>query len=172
MGPTSELGPIDPQLVINRRRVSVYNVLTSYDQLFKRAVGTKGKIEPFLQQLSVYDPRYIEQLRQEMKLSETLAIDLLRDGMMRRRTKAQIRKCLLPFIDPKQTLEHGRAIFREQAAKCGMNVGEIAVEDKIWPVVWDLHIRYEHVLQEQHAKMVESADVSVSMPGAHREAQS
>lgn len=36
MGETSELGPIDPQLRLQRRAVSVYNVLKSYDTLLER----------------------------------------------------------------------------------------------------------------------------------------
>jgi hypothetical protein len=165
MGETSELGPIDPQLRIGSRQVSVYNILTSYDQLMRKAAATRGKIEPFLQQLSVYDPRYIAQLKQDMALSETMAIELLKAGMLSGRTLPDIKRCIRPFVDPKQTLEHGRAIFREQVSKCGLQTGVLPIDEKVWPVVWDLHIRYEHVMNSHHAKMVESAKASYSMPG-------
>lgn len=164
--------PNRSQLTIGKRQVSVYNILTSYDQLLSRAVATRGRIDPFLQQLAVYDPRYIAQLRQDMKLSETMAIQLLKTGMMRGRPAVQIKRRVLPFIDPKQTLEHGRAIFREQVRECGLAVGDLDPDDPIWSTVWDLYIRYDHVMNEQSAKMVESATVSFSMPGVHREASS
>lgn len=52
MGPTSELGPIDPQLTIAEgdeiKRFSVYNVVKSYEDLFSRAVKEKGNLQPYL----------------------------------------------------------------------------------------------------------------------------
>jgi hypothetical protein len=167
MGETSEIGPIDPQLRINRRQVSVYNILKSYDDLMRRAGQARGRIEPFLQQLSVYDPRYIQQLRQEMKLSEAMAVQLLQSGMMKGQTTAQIRKRIDPFINPEQTLEHGRPIFREQAEQCRLAIGRINVADAIWPTIWDLHQRYEYVMGMQSAKVVESVTTSFTLHGHH-----
>lgn len=165
MGETSEIGPIDPQLTVNRRRVSVYNILKSYDNLLVRASRTKGRIEPFLQQLSVYDPRYVEQLRQEQKLSEAMAVQLLRTGMMKGHSTRRIRRRIEPFINPERTLEHGRPIFREQAAECGIAVGKIDIKDPIWSTIWDLHQRYEYVMSMQNAKLVESATTSFALHG-------
>ena len=167
MGETSELGPIDPQLVINRRRVSVYNILKSYDNLLVKASRTRRRIEPFLQQLSVYDPRYLEQLRQEMKLSEAMAVQLLRNGMMKAQSTARIRKRIQPFINPEKTLEHGRPIFCEQAQQCGLAIGKIDSKDPIWHIVWDVHQRYEHVMGTYHAKLVESTTTSFTWHGHH-----
>ena len=165
MGETSEIGPIDPQLRISRRQVSVHNILKSYDGMLDRASRARGRIEPFLQQLSVYDPRYMEQLRQEMRLSEAMAAQLLRQKMMKGRSTAQVRQRIRPFIDPEQTLEHGRPIFREQAEQCGLAIGKVDIADTIWPTVWDLHMRYEHVMGTQSAKLVESASASFALHG-------
>lgn len=165
MGETSEMGPVDPQLRIGRGQVSVYNILKSYDQLLGRAGRVRGRIEPYLQQLSVYDPRYMEQLRQEMRLSETMAVQLLRTGMLKGHSTPRVRQRIKPFIDPEKTLEHGRPIFREQAEVCGLAIGRIDISDPIWSTVWDLHQRYEYVMGNQHAKLVESTSSSFVLHG-------
>jgi hypothetical protein len=50
--------------------------LKSYDTLFAKAVRAKGNMEPFLQQLSVYDPREMAHFRQEMALSEDMSVKI------------------------------------------------------------------------------------------------
>jgi ClpP class serine protease len=62
MGPTSELGSIDPQIQLETGEVcSAYNIIKSYEELFGEAVNTKGHIEPYLQQLKNYDRKLIEE---------------------------------------------------------------------------------------------------------------
>src|ERR1041385_1829972 len=56
MGPSSELGPVDPQWTVRDekgvlKRYSLFNVVESYDELFKKAVRAKGNLHPYLQQL-------------------------------------------------------------------------------------------------------------------------
>jgi ClpP class serine protease len=170
MGETSELGPIDPQLRLQRRGVSVYNVLKSYDTLLTKAGKAKGRIEPYLQQLQAYDPRYIQQLRQEMALSEAMAVQLLQGGMMKGKSKTYIKSHLRMFLDPAVTLEHGRPIYCPQARKCGLAINEIKVNDSIWDKVWELQLRYDYVLTRQYGKVVESVDDSFSAQGHYEDA--
>lgn len=165
MGETSELGPIDPQLQIEKRLVSVYNILKSYNDLLLRATKTKGRIEPYLQQLQAYDPRYMQQLQQEMELSKALAIQLLQGGMMKGRPKQKITKCIQMFIDPRLTLEHGRPIYYPEAKRCGISAEVIKSDDVIWETIWELQLRYDYVLNNQSAKIVESVEDSYSMGG-------
>ncbi|MBM3703052.1 MAG: hypothetical protein FJW63_08735, partial [Actinobacteria bacterium] len=65
MGKTSELGPVDPQIVIEENNelkcFSLYNIVKSYKSVFNRAVNSKGNLQPYLQQLSYYDAREIEE---------------------------------------------------------------------------------------------------------------
>lgn len=42
MGATSELGPVDPQVLGETRAFSVFNIVQSYEDLFERAVGEEG----------------------------------------------------------------------------------------------------------------------------------
>jgi len=65
MSDTSELGPIDPQVVLQEgdqfNILSAWSIIQSYRKLFEEAIGTQGNIEPFLQQLDRYDTRLMQQ---------------------------------------------------------------------------------------------------------------
>ena len=57
MSSTSELGPIDPQILIRDeqgkpvRYQAAHEIIDSYNELMDMANITKGRLEPFLQQL-------------------------------------------------------------------------------------------------------------------------
>ncbi|MBI4352329.1 MAG: hypothetical protein HY593_00235 [Candidatus Omnitrophica bacterium] len=165
LGETSELGPVDPQLAVQNRRISVHNIIKNYDRLLSRAALAKGRIEPYLQQLSVYDPRTIEQLRQELKLSEEMSIRLLRTGMMKGQGEKAIRTLIRVFIDPEETLQHGRPIYHERAKDCGIIIGTLGLDNPIWNAIWELQLRYDHVLNRAYGKLFEAVGSSFTMPG-------
>ena len=57
MGPSSELGPVDPQLRTVEdgllKYFNLHNLVDSYDELFTKAVNAKtGNLEPYLQPVS------------------------------------------------------------------------------------------------------------------------
>jgi ClpP class serine protease len=96
MGTTSELGPIDPQLTTSEngmvKRFSVYNIVKSYEDLFSKAVKGKGNLQPYLQQLSNYDAREIEEFKAALSLSEDIALRTLASGMMKGMSTKNIKR--------------------------------------------------------------------------------
>jgi len=121
MGPASELGPIDPQLTTADKGVvkwfSVYHIVQSYRDLFKRAVADPGRLEPYLQQLANYDEREIREFEAALELSEDIAIRTLGSGMMK--GVLDIRKKIMKFLTPEETKTHGRPICRDDAMRAG-----------------------------------------------------
>jgi len=161
MGATSELGPIDPQLTIgqsNLKRFSAYNIVKSYEGLFNRAVEEQGNLEPYLQQLSNYDEREIEELRASLSLSEDIAVRTLASGMMKNKTK--IKNRIKIFLTPETTKTHGRPIYRDEAAKSGLNINKEAVRGKLWTLIYELYIRTDNFVSGNASKCIESKDTS------------
>ena len=162
MGATSELGPIDPQLTTSEdsvvRRFSVYNVVESYDKLFKRAVNEKGNLQPYLQQLANYDEREIKEFRAALSLSEDIAIRTLATGMMK--GKGDIKKKIEIFLTPKRTKTHGRPIYRKEALDCGLKIESKDVKDKFWKLVYELYIRTNNFVSTKAPKCIESKNHS------------
>ncbi len=157
MSKTSELGPIDPQVSMKLSGekpewVAAHHVTKTYDDLLARAVGlTEGHIEPYLQQLSKFNAIHIEDLKTAQALSESIAISSLKRGMLNGKTDEQIKERIKRFIDPEQTMSHGRALNMEICNDCGLNIEEIPLESELWKIVWHIYLRSKHVVDRTNA---------------------
>lgn len=132
---TSELGPVDPQIAISEagqvKRFFVYNIVTSYEELFKKAVNDKkGNLEPYLQQLHHYDERDIREFKAALDLSEDIALRTLSTGMMRgmdhadiKRKLKKIEKKIAPFVKRGHVKTYSNA-GRWYDSTCLISLGE------------------------------------------------
>jgi ClpP class serine protease len=161
MSKTSELGPVDPQIGM----LAVHNIIKSYEELMEKAENTKGRIEPFLQQLQAYDPRYIQQLRQGIALSSDMAIKFLKSGMMKGKKSKYIEKKIEVLTNAELPKAHGRPLFIEDAKSCGLNVGIIKDNSKVWDCIWELQMRYNYLTKSKYGKLVESVEDSYVAEG-------
>jgi hypothetical protein len=160
MSATSELGPVDPQIAIaekgTRKWFSAYNIVNSYDELFKKAIKEKGNLQPYLQQLANYDEREIKELRAALELSEDIAIRSLSSGMMNGTRRDDIKKKIKIFLTPERTKTHGRPIYLEEAASCNLSIESRDVKDEIWELVYQLYIRTNQFVSRDAAKAIEN----------------
>lgn len=167
VGKTSELGMIDPQIVIKKEEeepkwFSVYNIVKSYQELFGKAVKEKGNLQPYLQQLANYDERDIAEYRSALSLSEDIAVKSLETGMLSGLTEEEIKKKIEIFLTPEKGKKvHGRPIYAQDALDCGLNVEIRNVKERFWSVVYELYIRLNsHVSTNNVAKCIECKDYS------------
>lgn len=170
---TSELGPIDPQIPIEdeRGRVTKYlaahEIIESYKELMTKANKTRGRLEPFLQQLARFDARDIRRIVSAQQLSESIAVTCLHSGVLSGSTPREIKSKIKPFLDPKYTKVHGRPIYHDLAKKCGLTIDLYELGSPVWQVVWQLYVRLNHVVSSHDfhiAKVVESAEDSYTAP--------
>ncbi|MCX6653128.1 MAG: hypothetical protein NT137_07255 [Methanomassiliicoccales archaeon] len=167
MSKTSELGPIDPQIAYPKegKVFSVYNIVKSYEELFAKAVKTKGNLEPYIQQLQNYDSREIEEFRFALGLSKDIAIKALRTGMMSRCAPSRIEKRIGHFIQPEKAKDHGRAIYANDAMKCGLKVDVVDIDCPLWKKINELYIRLDNrVSSGRISKVIESGSHSFNQP--------
>ncbi|OGT66209.1 MAG: hypothetical protein A2993_02510 [Gammaproteobacteria bacterium RIFCSPLOWO2_01_FULL_47_190] len=166
MSSTSELGPIDPQILIRDeqgkpvRYQAAHEIIDSYNELMDMANITKGRLEPFLQQLKRFDARDISNIKSAQALSESIAVNLLKTGCMNRLTEVQIKRKIKILTDPKKTKDHGRPVFADTAKKCGLNVKVIKNKDDLWKSVWELYIRMNYLTSNTVGKIIESYEES------------
>lgn len=168
MGPTSELGPVDPQILINdggiHRHIGAYDIVNSYNELFSGAVKEKGNIEPYLQQLGMYDASIIKNLESTIDLSKSISIRALKSGMMLNQDDKKIEKNIRIFLDPENTKNHGRPIFMDIAKECGLNVKGFDPQSPEWKLIYELYIRTNHYVSTRVSKCIETKDHSFSTP--------
>lgn len=168
MSPTSELGPVDPQITMHEghglKRFSVCNLVESYRELFAEAIATKGNLEPFIQQLNHYDARDIKEFEDAIQLSVDISVRSLMSGMMKGTSKKEIEKKLAIFLTPKEKKSHGRPIYHEEARECGLNIRTVDVRSTEWQTVTELHLRLAGFVTKHAAKCVETEVLSFSVP--------
>jgi hypothetical protein len=162
MSKTSELGPVDPQIAISNEKgqtVSVHaahEIIESYEELMDKANRTKGKVEPYLQQLARFDAKDIRRIRSAQALSASISINCLRTGVMTGRSHAYIEKKLKPFLDPTYTKTHSRPIYRDTAEQCGLPVESYDLRGTVWTLVSALYMRLNHYCTARASKAVET----------------
>lgn len=166
MSSTSELGPIDPQIQLIEgdtiKWFPLFNIVESYNKLFKDATRVQGNIEPYLQQLSIYDPREIKTFQDAIALADDIAVRALASGMMK--GKKNIKKNIANFLTPKTTKDHGRAIYIEEAKKSGLMIEEWDLLDEKWNLVYELFVRINNFVSDEVTKCVENKEYSFAMP--------
>ena len=177
MSRTSELGPIDPQVLMTvagegARLVPAHEVIESYDDLMQKAERTKGQLAPFLQQLERYDATKIRHIKSVQALCESIAVRTLQVGMMSDVEESAIAEKIKQFLDPARTGVHGRPIYPDAAKECGLNIELLDLRGALWGNIWDLYVRLNHVTSTNYDKVVESGDSSyvASRPATRTEA--
>lgn len=167
MSPTSELGPVDPQVpwrtATGLRLFPTRTLVETYDELMSEAMKTTGHVEPYLQQLQTFNAGEVRQWRKFEELTREMAWKLLACHQMKGKSKSWITKRISIFTDTDKTLEHSRPIFSEDANGAGLNVQVEEAGSKTWKPLRELHARCSHYLSRGLAKLVESQDRSLSM---------
>lgn len=170
MSPTSELGPIDPQVLVDvtgdgsREWVAAHYITKTYDELFAESKNLQqGHIEPFLQQLSKFSAVRIAQLKAATRLAEDIAVGALQCGMMKGKSEAEVKASIEDFTDPDKTMSHGRGIDAEQAKACGLNVELVGLETELWSAIHALYVRSKYVVDATPSdKLIDTLEASYS----------
>jgi hypothetical protein len=171
MSPTSELGPIDPQIPLKIgdyfEWVGAHHIIRTFDNILEKAISLESgqHIEPLLQQLSQFNATQIETYRAATKLSESIAISSLKKGMLQNEREDEIRTRIQYFTNPDVTLDHGRALNIEHIKSCGLNIEELSLDSDLWHDVRDLFTRSIFVVDrggEFGSKLLETIDNSYS----------
>jgi len=165
MGKTSELGTIDPQIVVEEdgrvKWFSVFNIIKSYEELFEKAVKEKGNLQPYLQQLANYDAKEIAEYKSALSFSEDIAVKTLKSEMLSNLSREKIKRQIRIFLTPEKVKVHGRPIYAQDALNCKLNVEIKDVKEKFWSIVYELYIRLNNYVSTNNvAKCIESKDYS------------
>jgi hypothetical protein len=120
MGPSSELGPIDPYLGENPASILADPIVKS--QNFP------------LHQLALYA---IDQTKK-------LATRLLSSGMMKGSSPDEVHQTVQKLASRDEFFSHGSVIDHAEAKNLGLNVVLLPFGDEVWERVWLLYCMYAH----------------------------
>lgn len=166
MSDTSEIGPIDPQILYgNLGQIAVQSIIKAYNQIKNEITTKQSKGENYdaeLVQLSKIDPILLRESQKHMDLAKDIAVKLLNKKMF---TKNPIKKeDVDKFLDDSETFSHGRLISWKTAKdKLGL---KIVHEDKFspeWKLIWEIYIRSTTAIgQHRFTKLIEDKNHSLT----------
>ncbi|MDM4768270.1 hypothetical protein [Pelomonas sp. SE-A7] len=172
MSDSSELGPIDPQVVMidssgNRVTTSIHSYLEAFrehsDALRRDPADPVAKL-----MLGKMDPTKFKHFDMVMRRARTIAEDLLKQGMLRSRTGsagASFTSIATALLDPNRWPSHGQMICAEDAIEIGLTVDRRNPEDPEWQMFWQLYC-YQRLDLNATTKFFESSCASLACDSA------
>ncbi|WP_022721218.1 hypothetical protein [Rhodopseudomonas sp. B29] len=140
MGPTSELGPIEPLV-----------------QGIPCSVLEQPQIEQQNFPLHMYGKYALQQTR-------TLAKTLLSDGMMKGRSAQDVETAVAKLSSRDTYFSHGSVIDHKEAAALGLTIEYLGPDDPVWQRLWLLLCMYEHdCRRDRYLKVFEGRARSTSI---------
>lgn len=144
MGPSSELGPIDPNLVLGP--------------------GTSAPAQFIIQAAQAVDPIILQAAHYAVMQTQKLASMLLQTGMMSGKDSKEIDEVVKSLSTRDVYHSHGSVIDAQEAARLGLAVEILGQNDEIWKRIWLLRCMYEYDAERAgFMKIFESAKISNSI---------
>lgn len=172
MSETSELGPIDPQIVLsdsngNRIPHSIQSVLDAYDLHSKALAENPADVAAKIM-LEKLDPATVRLFQVARERARQCAEEQLKLGMFRN-LGGNFSKTAAALIDTNRWQSHGQMISWRAAAspEIGLIVDHVEQGDPAWQLFWQLYCLQRLAIQP-HQKLFESAKVSLVLDGPGR----
>jgi ATP-dependent protease ClpP protease subunit len=165
MGDTSELGPIDPQIVLsdqhgNRIQHSVQSYLDAYQAHTEALKRDPGDVAAQIM-LGKLDPSTVKTFEAVRNRARLFAEQQLRQWMFRNQT-GPVTQIADNLIDTHKWLSHGQVIGWQDATQIGLKVEHLPQTDAIWQEIWHLYCLQRLAIKDRQ-KLFESAYASLQM---------
>jgi hypothetical protein len=165
MSDSSELGPIDPQIVMddgkgNRMLHPIQSYLDAYEE-HKAALAANPSDLTAQIMLDKLDPARIKLFEGAKQRSRNFAEGQLKRGMFRT-NGGNWSQTVTELLDTKRWLSHGQMISWQDAKDptIGLSVENLAPEDPLWQRYWQLHC-LQRIAVEKGQKIFESEYASL-----------
>lgn len=159
MGQHSQLGPIDPQFIINTpegpRSAPAKAILNQFE-LAKRECRETENLAAWIPILRTYAPGLLTQCEDSQKLAADIVAGWLERYMMNGEKDAaeKSRKIAERFADYESFRSHGRQVGREQAREIGLKVVNLEDDDKLRDAVLSIHHAAMHTFSGTPAQKI------------------
>jgi ATP-dependent protease ClpP protease subunit len=156
MRETAELGPIDPQMIINTPNGQTQRPASAWVEAYlaliektQEAIKKNEPPQPFLQQLSQMDPSWIQICLKARKLSTAIAEEFLGRYMLKGKSKDEITLIVEKFLEVGEKLSHGMTIRGPEAINFGLEIEIIDKNTMLDKLIWELLERTERYVQSK-----------------------
>jgi len=148
MGKHSQLGPIDPQVMLPTGMMPVGALLEQFEEVSQQLAAQPEKIPAWVPTLQQYSPGLLNVCQSAAKLAEQIVAQWLETYMLapdtdRRRKATGIAAWL---ADDKTHLSHSRAITRDELRAHGVVVRDLEANQDLQDAVLSVHHAVMHTL--------------------------
>lgn len=124
LGMDAELGPTDPQMVLNEKISPANAILDQFEYAKKDLSGSSNNLPAWLPILQQYGPSLLTQCQNAIKLSKELVTKWLGDYMFGSHSRANMQKAALVgrYLADKKHLSHSRSVDITYLKSKGVNI--------------------------------------------------
>lgn len=161
MGPTSDLGPVDPQFLMRDRSLAAgKTIVAAVENAEQRIQANPDAFPLYVSLLSDVSALLVQQAREAIarsgdQLREALASNPVRPSDEVRRLSENLRE---PLIGEPQS--HGAIISSTDAARLGLPVVEMDPSESQWRAIWQLWTKYVALDPEGDIQIYEGSNAS------------
>ena len=162
MGQHSQLGPIDPQFIINTpegvRSAPAKAILNQFE-LAKKECKKSSNLAAWMPILRTYAPGLLTQCEDSHKLASNMVAGWLERYMLSEEVSAKDKAEIIAnwFADYESFNSHGRRVGREQARKVGVKVSDLEDNGDLQDAVLSVHHATMHTFASTSAlKIIEN----------------
>lgn len=165
MSDSSELGPIDPQIVLNdgngnHMSTPIQSYLDAYHQHAASLVKNPNDIAAQIM-LQKLDPARLKVFEAARIRARVLAEDQLKLGMFRAPKSGNFTQIAANLLDTTKWLSHGQMIGYQEAKDIGLTVEYLDPENELWKDYWQLYC-YQRIEIKEKQKLFESDFASLT----------
>lgn len=161
MGPTSDLGPIDPQVLIGGRGyVGAKDLIAAVDKALDDVAARPDTFPLHAAMLAGIDQTQVQFARSALARTDELAKQALSSQPDRTTTEVEelLAKVSGELITTPNT--HGAVVGAVEAARAGLPVKSLSSSDPWWLEIWNLWTRYFAIAPPFALRVYESAVAS------------
>lgn len=160
MSDSSELGPIDPQIVLNdgsgnRLITPIQGYLDAYVEKVKAVQANPQDVAAQLM-LNKFEPARVKVFEMARARALKLAEKQLSTGMFRPPKSGNFTEIARSLMDPEKWQSHGQMIGHAQASALGLTIHYRDPHDQLWEKFWQLYCHQRIEIQDKH-KLFESS---------------
>jgi len=152
MSDTSNLGPIDPQMIFVQSKDVVImrpakSFIDAYFDLINNAralIASKQPATPFLHLLDRQDPSWIIECVRARNATVNLAKEQLKANMLKDKSEEEIAEAVNKFLEVGDKNTHGRSISPDEAKAFGLNIKKEDKYGEFWNMIWEIYVRIEY----------------------------
>jgi Serine dehydrogenase proteinase len=169
MSNSSELGPIDPQIVLNDGQgnfvpTPIQSYLDAFDQFSAALKKDPGDVAARIM-LEKLDPARLKVFQTARQRARTFAEDRLKRGMFKSPRIGNHTKIASELLDTTKWLSHGQLIDHEDAKEIGLHVEYLEPTNDTWQRYWQLYCHQRLEIKERQ-KLFESSYASLILDEA------